>query len=85
MSTHENPADISSRGVTPAQLIESKLYWNGPDWLKQSQDAWPVTDWTFLEEENVEHLVNVAIDASEEPFLSRYSSFVYLRRIVALL
>ena len=29
----ENPADILSRGITPTELVRSKLWRHGPDWL----------------------------------------------------
>ena len=29
----ENPADILSRGIKPAELANQKLWWHGPDWL----------------------------------------------------
>lgn len=31
----ENPADLISRGTTPQQLQESKLWWFGPQWLRE--------------------------------------------------
>lgn len=39
--TKDNPADLATRGVTPAELCSSRLWWNGPPWLSQSEDAWP--------------------------------------------
>ena len=33
ISTHENPADIGSRGVLASQLKNNELWWNGPTWL----------------------------------------------------
>jgi len=29
----QNPADIPSRGVTPTELVGSRLWRHGPDWL----------------------------------------------------
>lgn len=30
----DNPADCASRGVTPTELQDAKLWWYGPDWLR---------------------------------------------------
>ena len=34
---NQNPADFLTRGISAAQLKENELWWNGPNWLKQSQ------------------------------------------------
>ena len=43
VSSTNNPADCSSRGTTLELLQSSSLWWNGPQWLQQSQDSWPKT------------------------------------------
>ena len=35
--TDENPADLGTRGKTPKQLQESKLWWKGASWLCTAQ------------------------------------------------
>ena len=35
--THENPADIASRGLNPSLLAENELRWSGPKWLESGQ------------------------------------------------
>ena len=37
--TGENPADCSSRGLLPAELLEHDLWWDGPLWL--TEDPYP--------------------------------------------
>ena len=44
-----NPADLPSRGCSPAQLLESR-WWNGPAWLYHSSRDWPVEESTWDEE-----------------------------------
>jgi hypothetical protein len=39
--TKKNPADIASRGSRVQELIESKLWWKGPDFLQMREDKWP--------------------------------------------
>lgn len=33
----ENPADIASRGASPASLIDSEIWWNGPSEWQEAQ------------------------------------------------
>ncbi|XP_011157571.1 uncharacterized protein LOC105194386 [Solenopsis invicta] len=40
--TNSNPADIASRGVTPAEFASCRLWWSGPDWLEQALSLWPM-------------------------------------------
>ncbi|XP_033212356.1 uncharacterized protein LOC117169955 [Belonocnema kinseyi] len=36
-----NRADLVSRGVSRAELIDNELLWTGPSWLKLNSDCWP--------------------------------------------
>ncbi|XP_045449125.1 uncharacterized protein LOC123657647 [Melitaea cinxia] len=38
----DNPADAASRGLLPAALVKSDLWYHGPAWLQQSSDSWPI-------------------------------------------
>lgn len=38
VGTRENPADLVSRGVFPADFLKSDLWWNGPEFLRSSVD-----------------------------------------------
>ena len=42
ISTKENPADIASRGMSTKELQFNRLWWNGPDWLLNRSNKWPV-------------------------------------------
>ena len=55
--TAENPADLPTRGLTFDQLVDSTLWWYGPEWLRQEEISWPPA-WhkstiEELEEQNV--------------------------------
>uniref|UniRef100_A0A914WWH6 Integrase catalytic domain-containing protein n=1 Tax=Plectus sambesii TaxID=2011161 RepID=A0A914WWH6_9BILA len=47
ISTDENPADLSSRGVQAARFEDNSLWWHGPKWLKTSTSQWP--EWNMPE------------------------------------
>ena len=40
--TLENPADCASRGLSPSELVEHSLWWEGPPWLRIDPFAMPV-------------------------------------------
>ena len=37
----DNTADFVSRGMLTMELLEHKLWWNGPAWLHQLHTEWP--------------------------------------------
>ncbi|XP_055680362.1 uncharacterized protein LOC129788386 [Lutzomyia longipalpis] len=91
--TECNPADLISRGVTPQQLQQSTLWWNGPAWLIQSQTAWP-PEFQPTSGDNPHAVVMLEVANStsddEEPesllssLLSRHSSISKIQSIIAL-
>lgn len=47
-----NPADLPSRGCSPAHLLRSK-WWEGPDWLYQQKKDLPVTKQMTIDEREI--------------------------------
>ena len=41
VNTKENPADIPTRGMSGKKLAKSKLWWEGPAFLRCNPDDWP--------------------------------------------
>ncbi|XP_075150740.1 uncharacterized protein LOC142224842 [Haematobia irritans] len=39
--THDNPADLGTRGCRPQDLTTNYLWFNGPKWLTQPHSTWP--------------------------------------------
>ena len=40
--SESNPADIATRGLTPAALTQSQLWWHGPNWIGKNESQWPL-------------------------------------------
>lgn len=80
IGTRENPADLISRGAFPNQLIESNLWWHGPQWLSQEPTQWPIRQCT-----KQKPIVLVTKKNSVSlSWLHKYSSFEKLIRVTAL-
>ncbi|KAL0812118.1 hypothetical protein ABMA28_009496 [Loxostege sticticalis] len=83
----QNPADCVSRGLTPAQLVQHELWFQGPSWLSLPIDNWPIQKFSpnklsLPEEKTVSH-VTKNVDNVEHPLLilaSRCSSWNKLLR-----
>ena len=74
--TKENPADLATRGSTPAELSRTDLWWHGPSWLSKSVDLWPQP----AEPQRTLHAQKVA---AEPEILTRFTSLSRLIRVVA--
>lgn len=53
VSTNENPADIITRGIKAKNLLNTSLWWNGPNWLSNSNDCWPQDSPVILDSHEV--------------------------------
>lgn len=95
--TDSNPADLASRGIVSAEIVNNDLWWHGPQWMTQQQAEWPNAE-VSLTAANMEamaaeeHKPAVALaTVIKEPFLAnetgdllKYCSSVYrLYRITA--
>ena len=38
----KNVSDLATRGLTAQEFLDSKDWFNGPDWLKKGRDFWPL-------------------------------------------
>ena len=82
-----NPADIASRGVSASELIASKLWWNGPDFLSENAKSYQKVQSNFdisscPERRKSAFVVNRKISI-EFSLVSQSSSFNHLIRVMA--
>ena len=89
VSTHENPADLISQGINPADLNDSELWWKGPSWLSLDQMEWPLREQSNVEatqsipeERNCDRALAVTTQL-DFSLLERYSSWYNLPRVTA--
>lgn len=92
VASRDNPADIASRGCSPAELKESRLWWTGPEWLAKPEGEWPPTkkffstsnEQTALQEKNPVPIVVNKIELlrlDNEDMLQRRSTLASILRI----
>ncbi|XP_029054752.2 uncharacterized protein LOC114882037 [Osmia bicornis bicornis] len=85
VKSEDNPADLVSRGVTPAQFLHNSLWFHGPKWFSTDQTKWPESRYSTSNElpelKKLTCLVTSTIRSDE--ILTRYSCIKKLTRIVA--
>ena len=84
--TKYNPADCASRGVTPAELLQHELWWEGPPWLKLDSSSWPITERQQCQEDTEELKITLTSVTEKKhtivPF-NKFSSYTRLVRVMA--
>ncbi|XP_055543647.1 uncharacterized protein LOC129729182 [Wyeomyia smithii] len=84
-----NPADLISRGIQPDTIHSNKLWWEGPGWLKEGVESWPLQDPTVKVTDVPEkRRSTVACTTVEEKsfsvwFISKFSSYTTMIRSAA--
>ncbi|XP_072398237.1 uncharacterized protein [Diabrotica undecimpunctata] len=87
VSSKDNPADILSRGTTPALLVDNTLWWHGPHFLMNATTKFnefvPNIDITDIPEIKATlHAVNNSKPTLYTTFC-KFSSFTRLQRVIA--
>ncbi|UYV72361.1 hypothetical protein LAZ67_9002779, partial [Cordylochernes scorpioides] len=82
-----NPADLPSRGCSAESLKETR-WWEGPAWLKVSQEEWPkstiIPNLEIVYSERRKTILNTLCTTREnENLFGRYSHFLRIVRITA--
>lgn len=78
--TEQNPADCASRGISPQELLDHSMWWNGPHWLAsdpiQMPDQPAVSDLASLITLELKTVVcNAVTPVPPEWIEERYSSY----------
>ncbi|XP_075170472.1 uncharacterized protein LOC142242835 [Haematobia irritans] len=83
--SEDNPADLGSRGVSPAELAVSSLWWHGPEWLCSASSQWDISDLTPLETDVEVRAVktHASFFTNYEDILERFSSLDRALRVIA--
>jgi hypothetical protein len=90
----DNPADCASPGLLPAELKNHPLWWNGPTWLCQHPDNWPIepspaspTDDTIINSETRRAVLLISTEDAVDldRVINKFSSLSKIENIVAYL
>jgi hypothetical protein len=85
ITTHTNPADLVSRGVSPVQLKNCALWWQGPPFLSLDKSLWPTTKIKSvnLPEFKVNQVQALHTSTNQTFNIENYSNLNRLVRVVA--
>ncbi|XP_044019477.1 uncharacterized protein LOC122859861 [Aphidius gifuensis] len=94
--THDNPADLISRGQLPEEFIKTTTWQHGPSWLCEDPDGWPkfeMTEGCSLPELKVNTCLNTTTSSTQPQvntnnkndynISTRYSSWNKLQNVIA--
>ncbi|RVE42242.1 hypothetical protein evm_013101 [Chilo suppressalis] len=76
----ENPADIATRGVRACDLPTQKLWWSGPEWLRQRDLQFHRRD---IPKTDLELRVSLNSNIIEHPIWERFSTLSRMKRILS--
>jgi len=83
--TSENPVDCASRGLYPTELLKHPMWWNGPAFLVQDHNTWPLCSATAVTdlEARPTVLVTTPTNTIFDRLFCRFSSLQKIIRIIA--
>lgn len=72
VSGTENPADCLSRGLTPKELLEHKMWFHGPSWIYEVEEKWPISPGSKYAALDIEKkkTVLIARKTEEDPIIA---------------
>ncbi|XP_071868023.1 uncharacterized protein [Bombus fervidus] len=82
--TTDNPADLISRGQSPEDFLQSTIWQQGPEWLRQPEECWPTWSPAPLTEiPEQKKATCLSLTPADRSLLERFSSWPKLIRIIA--
>ena len=87
VKSNSNPADCASRGTLVKDLIDTSLWWHGPDWLSQPESTWPQPSSTVTEENKQQiesekkHKMRDCCKCSYSDFIHEFQDLIHLEAV----
>ena len=80
----QNPADLPSRGLSGKELMESSLWWNGSEFLRNPDSAWPKYPQVQTNDEEAmtelvkcpPHVTHSLLNTQERPTLVNFTAVI---------
>lgn len=87
INTHENPADLISRGESCNSLSNSDLWWYGPDFLLRNSSEWNFNKVNVascdIPELRTVSVVSIKVEFISMELINKYSSISHILRVMA--
>lgn len=81
--SENNPADLSSRGLSPVQFLNNSKWRHGPEWFSKLRSVWPEPMFKITRQiPELKRVTCLAIVLHSDEILNCYSSLRKLKRIV---
>ena len=84
-----NPADLVSRGILPAEMKQSSLWWKGPQFLYDKKENWPVSPNSPINSELMEYrksetVLVCAVNTETRNVFNKFSNFKKMLRVISM-
>lgn len=81
VSSHDNPADLGTRGCKPSELSTNNCWWYGPNWLSRPCSTWPNKN-PLKSVEHTEKIQVLHTLTENNDILNNFSSYSRALRVI---